>query len=98
MRGVAYEAGVQGFAPSLWLERKRPGLLVVYSSLSSSLGSEARSHKPEQQVCLHSPELKAALPVAARTTDLAAQVWLSQQAPRFQWPGSRELGLAECLI
>ncbi|KAM7330546.1 hypothetical protein ACRRTK_009735 [Alexandromys fortis] len=54
--------------------------------------SEARSRKPEQQVRLHSPELKAALPVAARTTDLAAQVWLSQQALRFQWPGSTELG------
>lgn len=51
---------------------------------------EAPSNKPEEQVCLHSPELEAAFPVAARMTDLAAQVWLSQQVPRCEWPGYRE--------
>lgn len=53
--------------------------------------SVALNNKPE----LHSPELKAAFPVAAEPTDLAAQLWLCQQAPRLEWPGSRELELAE---
>lgn len=52
----------------------------------------------QSSVSVSSLELKAAFPVAAMMTDLAAQVWLSQQAPGCEWPGSRELGLAECLI